>query len=138
MSYYIANCLRNHHTSIKDSWRYIFHKDTVVASTTLQPISGSYLVFAQSSFEVGSTVDDYNKNVYNLSNIYFEVVGNCDAKLYFTRNRTIGESGGGVMNVCVINGISTSVTVSAMVYGYYDDPRGYQEVEANLIVVPVA
>ena len=115
-----------------------FHKDTVVASTTLQPTSGSYLVFAQSSFELGSTIDDYSSNAYNLSNIYFKVDGNCDAKLYFTRNRTISESGGGVMNVCVINGISTSVTVSATVYGYYDDPRGYQEVEVNMIVVPVA
>ena len=115
-----------------------FHKDTAVASMTLQPTSGSYLVFAQSSFEIGSTVDSYGSNAYNPSNIYFNVAGNCDAKLYFNRNRTNSESGGGVMNVCVINGISTSVTVSATVYGYYDDPRGYQEVEVNMIVIPVA
>ena len=73
-----------------------------------------------------------------MCNVAFSITGECTSRAWFPRTRTIADSGGGTVNVCVLYGTSSSVVVSATSYGYYNDSRGYQEIEVNLIAVPIA
>ena len=95
----------------------------------------SYLILGKCGFQTGSTTS-YSET-RSISNANIDIFPSDNIFESFGRIRTIGDFGGGAVTIAMLYKAKSNSYAQLSAYGYYNDPRGYQEIHGKLIAIPI-